>query len=99
MNISLSKDLENSSKLLQNLHLEKIPLLFRKEGSLERVSKLTNNQVATVQTISGSGALRVGAEFLARFRPKQFPNAVYLPDPTYVNHNPSEFLFTSSLIN
>jgi hypothetical protein len=41
-----------------------------------------------VQTISGTGALRVGAEFLSRFKPKFASNYVYLPDPTYVNHYP-----------
>uniref|UniRef100_A0A7E4URI6 Aspartate aminotransferase n=1 Tax=Panagrellus redivivus TaxID=6233 RepID=A0A7E4URI6_PANRE len=40
---------------------------------------------ATVQTISGTGALRVGAEFLGRF----FPNkVVYQPAPTWGNHVP-----------
>jgi len=42
--------------------------------------------VATVQSISGTGALRVGAEFLSRFLPHK-PD-VYLPEPTYVNHFP-----------
>jgi len=47
---------------------------------------LRDKKVATVQTISGTGALRVGAEFLSRFL-KDRPD-VYLPDPTYVNHYP-----------
>jgi len=47
---------------------------------------LRDKKVATVQTISGTGALRVGAEFLSRFLPHK-PD-VYLPDPTYVNHFP-----------
>ena len=41
---------------------------------------------ATVQSISGTGALRTGAEFLAKW----FPNnkAVYQPTPTWGNHVP-----------
>eukprot|EP01089_Gocevia_fonbrunei_P020562 TRINITY_DN7699_c0_g1_i2.p1 TRINITY_DN7699_c0_g1~~TRINITY_DN7699_c0_g1_i2.p1 ORF type:complete len:352 (-),score=48.11 TRINITY_DN7699_c0_g1_i2:15-1070(-) len=54
---------------------------------------IKENKVATVQSISGTGALRVGAEFLARFLPPenpslQIPRTIYLPNPTYVNHNP-----------
>ena len=56
---------------------------------------VSEGRVATVQSISGTGALRVGAEFLARFLPedpelsnKHIPRTVYLPDPTYVNHFP-----------
>ncbi|CAD5208437.1 unnamed protein product [Bursaphelenchus xylophilus] len=40
---------------------------------------------ATVQSISGTGALRIGAEFLKKF----FPNKViYQPTPTWGNHIP-----------
>jgi len=50
---------------------------------------IKEKKVATVQAISGTGALRVGAEFLARFLPPSLKGtSVYLPDPTYVNHNP-----------
>jgi len=52
-------------------------------------SLLKENRVATVQTISGTGALRVGAEFLARFLPPTLKGvAAYVPEPTYVNHLP-----------
>lgn len=43
-------------------------------------------QIATVQSISGTGALRVGAEFVRANLNR--PPIVYLPDPTYVNHIP-----------
>ena len=43
-------------------------------------------QVATVQSISGTGALRVGAEFVRANLAR--PAIAYLPDPTYVNHIP-----------
>jgi aspartate aminotransferase len=45
---------------------------------------LSTGLIATVQTVSGTGALRVGAEFLARNLIRK--PVVYLPDPTYVNH-------------
>eukprot|EP00516_Mucochytrium_quahogii_P008459 CAMPEP_0203758780 /NCGR_PEP_ID=MMETSP0098-20131031/11631_1 /ASSEMBLY_ACC=CAM_ASM_000208 /TAXON_ID=96639 /ORGANISM=" , Strain NY0313808BC1" /LENGTH=404 /DNA_ID=CAMNT_0050651375 /DNA_START=80 /DNA_END=1294 /DNA_ORIENTATION=- len=41
------------------------------------------NRVATVQALSGTGALRVGAEFVHT----HFPGTVvYIPDPTWGNH-------------
>ena len=40
--------------------------------------------VAATQTISGTGALRVGGEFLARFYPGA--KTIYLPTPSWANH-------------
>uniref|UniRef100_A0ABI7W0V2 Aspartate aminotransferase n=2 Tax=Felidae TaxID=9681 RepID=A0ABI7W0V2_FELCA len=40
----------------------------------------------TVQTISGTGALRIGASFLQRFF--KFSRDVYLPKPSWGNHTP-----------
>jgi len=40
-------------------------------------------RVASVQTLSGTGALRVIAEFLAKFR----PGPLYVSNPTWGNHN------------
>eukprot|EP00775_Hariotina_reticulata_P011576 gene11576-11720_t len=40
-------------------------------------------RIATVQTLSGTGALRVGAEFLRHHYPVQI---IYMPDPTWANH-------------
>lgn len=40
-------------------------------------------RIATVQSLSGTGALRVGAEFLARHHAVR---TVLLPDPTWGNH-------------
>ena len=51
-----------------------------------------NNEVVsagrnvTVQTISGTGALRVGAAFLAKWFPGN--KTVYLPKPSWGNHTP-----------
>ena len=41
------------------------------------------SHVASVQTLSGTGALRVLGEFLAKFR----PGALYVSNPTWGNHN------------
>ena len=43
-------------------------------------------QIAITQSISGTGALRIGGEFFARFYPG--PKAIYLPTPTWGNHIP-----------
>jgi aromatic-amino-acid transaminase len=42
-----------------------------------------NKQVATVQTIGGSGALKVALDFLKRFFPS---SCVYISDPSWENH-------------
>ncbi|MGG1947572.1 amino acid aminotransferase [Trinickia sp. NRRL B-1857] len=43
----------------------------------------TEGRIATVQTLGGSGALKVGADFLKRY----FPQAqVWVSDPTWENH-------------
>ncbi|ASK27865.1 amino acid aminotransferase [Neisseria chenwenguii] len=44
---------------------------------------LAEGRIATVQTLGGSGALKVGADFIHRW----FPDAkVYVSDPTWDNH-------------
>ncbi|MGS9074019.1 aminotransferase class I/II-fold pyridoxal phosphate-dependent enzyme, partial [Salmonella enterica subsp. enterica serovar Infantis] len=44
---------------------------------------LQQQRVATIQTLGGSGALNVGADFLTRY----FPDAgVWVSDPTWENH-------------
>ncbi|ELI6862523.1 aromatic amino acid transaminase [Salmonella enterica] len=54
------------------------PLLF---GTDHQV--LQQQRVATIQTLGGSGALKVGADFLKRY----FPDAgVWVSDPTWENH-------------
>jgi aspartate aminotransferase len=42
--------------------------------------------LAITQSISGTGALRIGTAFLARFYPGA--KALYLPTPTWGNHIP-----------
>lgn len=46
---------------------------------------IQQKRVVTVQCLSGTGSLRVGAEFLAKHYPRN--KVVYLPSPTWGNHN------------
>ena len=53
-------------------------LLFGKDSAL-----LANNQVITAQALGGTGALKIGADYLKRLN----PNAkVYISDPSWENH-------------
>lgn len=55
-----------------------VPLLFGADHPV-----LAQHRVATIQTLGGSGALKVGADFLKRY----FPNSgVWVSDPTWDNH-------------
>ncbi|KAH7915815.1 pyridoxal phosphate-dependent transferase [Hygrophoropsis aurantiaca] len=47
---------------------------------------LNQNAIAVTQSISGTGALRIGGAFLARHYPN--PKIIYLPTPTWGNHIP-----------
>ncbi|KAG0135316.1 pyridoxal phosphate-dependent transferase [Tuber indicum] len=44
----------------------------------------TLDRIAATQSISGTGALRIGGAFLERFYP--FSKTVYLPTPSWANH-------------
>lgn len=44
---------------------------------------LSSGRIATLQTLSGTGALRVIGEYLAKFR----PGPIYVSNPTWGNHN------------
>ncbi|KAI9799269.1 MAG: aspartate transaminase aat1 [Piccolia ochrophora] len=46
---------------------------------------LKEDRIAITQTISGTGALRVGGAFLQRFYPGA--KKVYIPTPSWANHN------------
>lgn len=48
-------------------------------------ARLKSGANATVQSISGTGALRIGAAFLNSYAPKK---VVYVPTPTWGNHFP-----------
>jgi len=47
-----------------------------------------NNLLASTQTISGTGALRVACEYLKRFLPADSAKKVYIPTPSWANHKP-----------
>ncbi|KAG7529181.1 hypothetical protein FFLO_05768 [Filobasidium floriforme] len=47
---------------------------------------IKEGRVAVAQSISGTGALRIGTAFLARFYPHA--KAIYLPSPSWGNHTP-----------
>ena len=48
-------------------------------------SAITEGRVAITQSISGTGALRIGGEFLARYYPGA--KKIYIPTPSWANHN------------
>jgi len=54
------------------------PLLFGAQHPA-----LQANRIATIQTVGGSGALKVGADFLKRYFPQ---SQVWVSDPTWENH-------------
>ena len=54
------------------------PLLFGADHPV-----LKQNRVASIQTLGGSGALKVGADVLKRYFP---PSRVWVSDPTWENH-------------
>lgn len=54
------------------------PLLFGADHPV-----LKQNRVASIQTLGGSGALKVGADFLKRYFP---PSRVWVSAPTWENH-------------
>ncbi|KAL5494895.1 AAT1 [Sanghuangporus weigelae] len=47
---------------------------------------LVSNSISVTQSISGTGALRIGGAFLARFYPHT--KVIYLPVPSWGNHTP-----------
>lgn len=49
----------------------------------EKSPHISHHRIATIQTVGGSGALKIGADFLKRY----FPNSdVWVSDPTWENH-------------
>ena len=48
---------------------------------------IAENRVCTFQTISGTGAVHLGALFLARFHPATPKPTLYLSSPTWANHH------------
>ncbi|KAN0086327.1 Pyridoxal phosphate-dependent transferase [Elaphomyces granulatus] len=48
---------------------------------------IKENRVCTFQTISGTGAVHLGALFLSKFHPNQSHTKVYVSNPTWANHH------------
>ena len=63
---------------LANYRLATQRLLFGEDSAA-----VNTGRIATIQTLGGSGALKVGADFLRRYFPK---SKVYVSDPTWANH-------------
>lgn len=55
---------------------------------------IKNKLYGTAQTLSGTGGLRVGAEFLKKYHP--YEKTVWLPTPSWGNHSP---IFSDSGFN
>ncbi|KAJ5316802.1 pyridoxal phosphate-dependent transferase [Penicillium antarcticum] len=53
------------------------------KGVPTSVTELERRRVVSIQTVSGTGANRLGAELLAR---NVRPGCVWIPDPTWANH-------------
>ena len=47
---------------------------------------LKEDRIAITQSLSGTGALRIGGAFLERFYPAG--KEIYIPTPSWANHNP-----------
>ena len=45
---------------------------------------IKEDRIAITQSISGTGALRIGGEFLAKFYPSK---KIFIPNPSWANHN------------
>ncbi|KIJ27386.1 hypothetical protein M422DRAFT_37801 [Sphaerobolus stellatus SS14] len=54
----------------------------------EASTPLNENRIAVTQSISGTGALRVGGAFIARHYPRENRRIIYLPKPSWGNHTP-----------
>ncbi|KAJ1913354.1 aspartate transaminase aat1 [Tieghemiomyces parasiticus] len=66
-----------------------LPAFVKQAVKLAYGDELTaslNGQIAATQSISGTGALRVGGAFLSRFYPHH--KKIYLPTPSWGNHTP-----------
>lgn len=73
-NASLYLPMEGLAKYRQAIQ----ELLFGKDADA-----VIEQRIATVQTVGGSGALKVGADFLKRYFPE---SEVWVSDPTWENH-------------
>jgi aspartate/tyrosine/aromatic aminotransferase len=71
--------------LADYLPMDGLPALYEELGGLifgEAEWKRAHGRIYAAQTVGGTGALRVGAEFLAQ----EVAKTIYIPDPTWPNH-------------
>ncbi|KAG8650069.1 aspartate aminotransferase, mitochondrial isoform X1 [Manihot esculenta] len=69
----------NSSAASSKLVEESVKLVYGKDSNI-----IKEGRYAGVQTLSGTGACRLFAEFQKRFHPE---SPIYLPNPTWSNHH------------
>lgn len=83
---------EAESRIAGNEYMEYLPMggsVKMNEESIklaygENADVLKDKRVAAIQTLSGTGACRLFAEFQKRFRPE---SQIYIPVPTWANHH------------
>lgn len=98
LGIGLYYDQQGNIPLMQAVHLAEQRLLEQQrphtyppiEGSARFVEQIQTllfgevaTRIATVQTVGGSGALRVGADFIYHYLSRR---EVWVSDPTWANH-------------
>lgn len=68
--------------------IDGIPTFMRKASALafgEESDAWKSNRIATCQSLSGTGCLRLGFEFLKEWYPNKSAK-IYVPDPTWPTH-------------
>ena len=85
-----------ADKRIANMNLDKEYLPITGHSNYQKLAAtfaygadskpLKENRIATTQSISGTGSLRISGEFLARHYP--YNKEVYLPTPSWGNHRP-----------
>lgn len=63
-----------------------VPEFTAVTGRLAFGNSCQEDRIVTAQSISGTGALRLGADFLNRFYPQECSRIIYMPTPTWGNH-------------
>lgn len=82
----VANDLKSNHEYLPQQGLEKFASQAAKLLLGEQSGAIAEHRVVTVQSLSGTGALRVAFAFLRKFCPAGANTAVYVPKPTWSNH-------------
>eukprot|EP00003_Mantamonas_plastica_P023554 TRINITY_DN425_c0_g1_i6.p1 TRINITY_DN425_c0_g1~~TRINITY_DN425_c0_g1_i6.p1 ORF type:complete len:404 (+),score=131.01 TRINITY_DN425_c0_g1_i6:25-1212(+) len=78
----------NKAEYIEYAPITGNPTFLKKAAELafhESNNALNEGRIASCQSLSGTGALRLGGAFLQRFASS---NSIYLPNPTWGNHIP-----------